>query len=383
MVRVGELIAGSHYDDAATTLLHRLHVSVIFVNLIAVGIDSYLGRYHNALIELFVFVALLVTLWRLNRYQRMQEAAYSFLVITSVALLGLIYLNHFATMSVIFVLLLPLTTLLFLRLRVTIITAAILFMAFAGLLYFESLTNPQNLLVQDYNALLNLLYALLIVYTFGILYHLSIMKTFDELDASNHQKALLLSEVHHRVKNNLNVIASIVGLHANMLTGREKEELVKSKSRIESIAMVHEMLYRCDDFEHVDFAVYTRRLGELLLGMFTDKERVRITVEAEAQLLPLDVMIQLGIIINELVTNSIKYAFKEGEGRIVIGLKRLDGCCILSYRDDGIGVEDTQRILKGKSLGIKLVHLAVRQLNATMQMKSENGLRYEIGFACG
>jgi len=366
--------------DHKMILLYRFHIALIVVNIIACGMDLLTQRYMNAVIELGALTALVCNLWFLARYRRLDLSAYLFFFITATALATLIYSNSFATMSVVFILLLPVTTLLFIRLRYSLLLTAMLFALMTVLLYMESLHNPSNPLIQNPQALFNLAYAAVIIYIFGLLYHFSIMKTFAELDASNRQKELLLKEVHHRVKNNLNVIASIIGLQANRSEGKGKEQLQLSKTRIESIAMVHEMLYQCDDFEYIDFSAYMRQLSGLLLGMFSNQKKIHVNIEAKEMRVPLEVMLQLGIIANELLTNSIKYAFEEQGGTVTLTLKRKENGYIFTCGDDGKGVEEPEALLRNNSLGVKLVHLCVKQLQGTLTLSKPKGLLYTIEF---
>jgi len=366
--------------DHKSILLYRFHLTLIVVNILAMIIDLFAARYTNALIESAVVVTLAVNMRYLNRYPHLSMGAYLFLGIISTALFTLIYINNFATMSVVFVLLLPLTTLLFIRLRYSLLLTLLLFGVMALLLYMESLYNPSNPLVQNPQALFNLAYAAVIIYIFGLLYHFSIIKTFDELDASNRQKELLLKEVHHRVKNNLNVIASIIGLQANRTEGKGKEQLRLSKTRIESIAMVHEMLYQCDDFEYIDFNAYMKQLSVLLLGMFSNQKKIHVNIEAKEMKVPLEVMLQLGIIANELLTNSIKYAFDNEGGTITLILEHNENGYIFTCKDDGKGVEEPEALLRNNSLGVKLVHLCVKQLKGTLTLTGFKGLEYNIVF---
>jgi len=368
------------HKDPKITLLYRFHITVIVVNLLALGIDTYAGRYYNVLIEVFVVLALFTNLWQLHKMAKLKEAAYVFLTVISISLFTLIYVNHFATMSVVFVLLLPLTTLLFIRLKYSLFIEMALFIIMALLLYMEYLNNPSNPLVQNPQALFNLAYTAIIIYIFGLLYHFSILKTFDELDASNRQNELLLKEVHHRVKNNFNVIASIIGLQANRLHGREKEELLKSRTRIESISMVHEMLYKSDDLEYIDFYSYIHRLSNLILGMYPNSQNVIVNIHTAKEKMPLEVMIQIGLMANELLTNSLKYAFENETGTILIELHHQNDHYKFIYSDDGIGSIEPEKLLKNNSLGIKLIHLAARQLNGSVTLSSPKGLHYEIEF---
>ncbi len=371
------------HADAKLVVLYRFHVSIIIVNLIALGIDFFAQRYENAVIEFATVSFLLANLWYLRHSMLLQRSAYLFLMVISTTLFTLIFINHFATMSVVFVLLLPLTTLLFISFKHSLFIEVALFIIMAVLLYIEYLNNPSNPLVQNPQALFNLAYTAIIIFIFGLLYHLSIARTFSELDSSNRQKEMLLNEVHHRVKNNLNVIASIIGLQANSLHKDEKEQLLKSKFRIESMAMVHEMLYKSDDLENIDFYAYMRKLCDLQLRMCSKNQKITASIIAHHEQMPLEVMIQLGIIANELLTNSIKYAFKSSQGNITIALEHQADHFLFIYSDDGIGSENPQELLKSKSLGLKLIHLAARQLNGSVTLTSPQGLHYTIEFKNG
>jgi len=366
--------------DHKTVLLYRFHIVVIVVNFIAIGIDYFSKRQTNAIIELSVVVILLINLWLLNKYKNLKFSAYIFLIALSLGLFGIIYINHFATMSVLFVLLLPLTTMLFIRKKASFFFELVLFIILVGLLYLEYLNNPANPLVQNPKALFNLGYTAGVIYIFGLLYHFYILKTFDELDDANRQQKMLLSEVHHRVKNNLNIIASMIGLQSRRVQDEQKEELLKSKLRIESISMVHEMLYEYEDFEHIDYKDYMQRLSNLILDMYAETDRVKVMIEADNVKLPLEKMIHFGIIVNELLTNSIKYAFNGGKGKVNIILKNEDSQLFFSYTDDGKGVEDTKALLQSKSLGIKLIHLSTKQIKGELMIKNNNGLIYEVRF---
>jgi len=370
-----------HHSDLKRVLLYRFHLIVIGVNSAAIVIDGLGTRPYNAMIEATVLALLVLNVWKLRRGGALLLGAYIFNGVTSAALLGLVAINHFATMSVLFVLLLPLTTLLFLGIRRTLVLVFLLCLAMAALLAAEARYNPSNPLIANPVALYNLAYTAAIIYLFGFLYHFAILKTYDELDAADRQKAMLLSEVHHRVKNNLNVIGSIIGLQIKRRPEGEKEQLRKTKTRIESIAMVHEMLYECEDFERIDFETYMKRLSQLVLGMYADNRKIVVDVHGDGAKLKLGAMVQLGIMVNELLTNSIKYAFGEAGGTVVIRLTCEKEACRFTYSDDGCGVGDPASLTQGKSLGVKLIHLAVGQLKGTLKTESpEKGLRYVVEF---
>ncbi|MEA2048858.1 MAG: sensor histidine kinase [Campylobacterota bacterium] len=375
-----QLLLDIKHHNPKIVMLYRFHIAVIFINIFAVCIDIFARKYTNVYAELGIIITLLLNLYLLRQYEDLRMSAYIFIFAVSTFLFSLIYMNHFASMSVAFILLLPLATLLFLHIKESLFLSFLLFLTMGTLLYLESVNNPINPLVQNAKALFTLSSTALIIYFFGLLYHFSILKTFKELDASNIQKALLLKEVHHRVKNNLNVIASIIGLQENTLEGKEKEELLKSKSRIESIALVHEMLYRDENFESIDFNAYMQRLSTLLLQMYASDKNIEVNIESDIKKIPLNVMVQLGIMINELITNSIKYAFERGEGKIHIVLKHDANDYLFMYSDDGVGYEEPDTLVRNKSLGMKLIHLTAKQLKGSVEISNAQGLKYKIRF---
>ncbi len=375
-----QLFLDIQHHNHKVILLYRFHIVVILVNIIASIIDTFMQRYSNTFLELTVVFTLSISLLHLRKNFNTKFSAHLFIFILSTALLTLIYLNHFATMSIIFILLLPLTTLLFLELKESLFITLLLFVAMGILLFIESIYNPSNTLAHNPQALFNLTYTALIIYIFGLLYHFSILKTFKELDDANHQKALLLKEVHHRVKNNLNVISSIIGLQSNSLEGKEQEELLKSTSRIESIAIVHEMLYKDENFESVNIIDYIKRLSKLLLSIYGANKEINIHIKSDIESISLNVMVQLGIMINELLTNSIKYAFNHNYGLISINITDEKEFYLFTYSDNGIGHPNPEELNKSKSLGIKLIFLTAKQLKGNVTISSQNGLKYNIRF---
>lgn|GEM_PF-1190270 len=381
MAAVTRLWPDLGHAGARAVLLYRFHIAVIAVNLLAVVIDVGAGRTFNAGIEAAAAALLFFNTVRLRRGADTAGVALVFLAVIAAALYTQIWIGHFATMSVVFVLLLPLATLPFLRLRHSLMIELLMVGVMVLLLYMEHRVNPGNPIFRNPQALFHLGYAALIIFLFGLLYHLSIVHTFDELDDSNRQKEMLLKEVHHRVKNNLNVIASIVGLQAGGTEGPEREHLEKTRIRIESIAMVHEMLYKSDDLAGVDFETYMKRLSDILLKMYDKLGRITVRIEAAGAVLPLESMIQLGIMVNEMLTNSIKYAYDgEESGTVEMRLSEEGDGWHFVYQDDGRGVADTASLRRGRSLGTKLIMLTARQLRGDVSVSSPKGLRYDIRF---
>jgi len=164
------------------------------------------------------------------------------------------------------------------------------------------------------------------------------------IQASLREKEALLREIHHRVKNNLQITSSLLRLQAGAIENPEARQLfAETQHRIRSMALVHEKLYQSTNLSSIDFGDYIRTLGELLFKSFAaDPSRIHLTVSGDEVLLSIDTAVPCGLIVNELLLNALKHAFPEGErGEIVVSLADGgDGWCRMSVRDDGVGLPD-------------------------------------------
>jgi len=192
------------------------------------------------------------------------------------------------------------------------------------------------------------------------------------------------NEIHHRIKNNLNMIASILGLQILNLDKNNpqdvKEILTNSKLRIEVVAMIHESLYQYNNGEDIDFREYTKKLTELILRTYN--QDILVKINTEVPILHEDTMLRLGIIINELLTNSIKHSFSKSKQKkcIKIGLEKKDKFYIFTYRNPYNIEADLDKILHSDTLGIKLINLTVKQMKGEMNVEQKNGLKFTITF---
>ncbi len=232
-------------------------------------------------------------------------------------------------------------------------------------------------------SVLSLFSASLIILIFGMLYKYLIEISYKKVAERNKQNILMLNEIHHRIKNNLNMIASILGLQIlsmeNQEDERAKEVLRNSKLRIEAIAMIHDNLYKERHIKKVKFQNYIENLT--LLVCSTYNKEIDVKVEADDIFLSFETMFKIGLILNELLTNSLKYAFEDGEkGKIYIKLNRKGEEYILTYLELGNENVDTEKILNSKSLGIKLIKLITKQMNASLSLSSKEGLKFVIKF---
>ena len=210
------------------------------------------------------------------------------------------------------------------------------------------------------------------------------IKVEKKLKKSLHEKEILLKEVHHRVKNNMQVISSILNLQCSYLTDQTVIDLLReSQNRIRSMSYIHESLYHTEDFTTVNFAKYIQNITNNLFYSYKPKaKKIDFKQKIDDVFLTLDVAIPCGLIINELVSNALKYAFTEVEiGTLQIEVKNIKANTVkIVIEDDGKGVPSDFDIEKSQSLGLQLVKVLTEQLNATLNIESVHGLKYTLMF---
>lgn len=196
------------------------------------------------------------------------------------------------------------------------------------------------------------------------------------------EKEILLKEVHHRVKNNLQIILSILNLQYANISDKKTLELLRDvRSRIKAMSFIHELLYQANDFSSINFSEYISNITTNLIYSYTQKE-IDLKLDVGNVFLDLDRAIPCGLIINELLTNAFKYAFTEQtEGEISISLKKTDDQIKLIVADNGIGFPISIDYKNTESLGMQLVMTLIQQLRGEIQLDNTNGARYTIIFA--
>jgi len=193
----------------------------------------------------------------------------------------------------------------------------------------------------------------------------------------------LLNEIHHRVKNNLQIISSLLNLQSDKISNQEANRFLHdSKRRIESMAIIHHLLYKRSSFGEVEIDVYLETLVSKISHSFSNPEKqVELNFTLQPLKLHMDKAIPLGLVINEIITNSYKYAFNNvSHGKVSISLEELDGKICIIASDNGCGFPLGWKEMKIDSLGLELIDLLYNQLNAKLEINNSDGVNYKIVF---
>ncbi len=198
------------------------------------------------------------------------------------------------------------------------------------------------------------------------------------------EKDVLLREVHHRVKNNMQIISSILSMQSrNIDEPRLKEVLQESQNRIHSMALIHENLYNHKSLANIMFSSYIKSLtGNIARTYSSQQENIQFDYQIDDAYLPMDIAIPCGLIINELISNSFKYAFvNKSNGIISIHFKNVkEDEFMLTVSDNGVGIPAEVNIFKTKSLGMKILHKLVQQIDGEIKSDFTNGTKFIINF---
>lgn len=198
------------------------------------------------------------------------------------------------------------------------------------------------------------------------------------------EKETLLREIHHRVKNNLQIISSLLNIQSDNVNDPNVLSSIKEgQSRVQAMSLIHQNLYQSEHLSNVDIATYLKELVVYLSEMFAGQNKdIEIEVDANKIEFDIDTAIPLGLIVNELVSNAYKYAFdNQQKGKVQIGIKAInDTDYELNVKDDGRGLPDDFDPAKSKSLGLKLVKILSKQLRGKFKSSSSNGAIFVVTF---
>ncbi len=204
-----------------------------------------------------------------------------------------------------------------------------------------------------------------------------------QIQASLHEKEILLKEIHHRVKNNLQVISSLLDLQSTYVESADVYSMFQdSRARVRSMALVHEQLYQSADLARIDFVDYVHDLVGYLGRVYGNMVRVMIEVDIYSAALSVETAVPLGLIINEMVSNAYKHAFVDGRsGQIHIGLQKMkNNQFCLSVQDNGIGFPADIDFRRSPSLGLTIIMTLVDQLQGEIELDIQDGTRFELTF---
>jgi PAS domain S-box-containing protein len=203
----------------------------------------------------------------------------------------------------------------------------------------------------------------------------------NDLRKSLEEKDVLIREIHHRVKNNMQIISSLLNLQTQHVEGKEAiNELMDRQGRIKSMAMIHEKIYQSSSFTKINFNTYVEKLVQEILNTYGVKETIQTQLNIHDINLNIETAIPLGLIINELVTNSIKYAFPQDKGTLTLQLKSINDKMELIIADDGIGLPEDIDYENTKTLGLQLVNTLTQQIDSEITLDRSNGTKFKIIF---
>ncbi|MGH8176669.1 MAG: sensor histidine kinase, partial [Steroidobacter sp.] len=205
-----------------------------------------------------------------------------------------------------------------------------------------------------------------------------------ELRDSLEQKEILVREIHHRVKNNLQLVMSLLNLHARRIRDPRAElAFAEARSRINALATLHRRLYESENLQEVDLRWFLEDLCvELRRGGLSRGRHVELIVDSPSEIIGPEVAVPLGLLVTEAITNAYKHAFNERDGghiRVIVARESPDTLSI-QVRDDGVGIDPDAVAADGAGLGRSLIEAFVRQLRGELQVRSEDGTTVEVRF---
>lgn len=236
-------------------------------------------------------------------------------------------------------------------------------------LFFIEVASPYHIASEEYQDAIALLNELNIENALRINHLNDLLK----------QRERLIKEVYHRVKNNLQVISSLLALQVETIDSPEaKKALTESSTRVRSMSLVHEMLYKTIDLEKIDINEYINNLFNYLCGMYgISKADIQFELNCDNLFFTIDKAIPLGLILNELISNSFKYAFPDDRKKIITcEIKKQNDETIFIYADNGIGLPKDLDIENTKTLGLQLVTALSKQLKSYLTVDRDNGTKF-------
>lgn len=353
-------------------LAHLLFSFAVVLNAISAIFDFTYERYTFALVQSAAVLINSLLLVHYLKYRNLRFATFGLSIVYSVEMQLIMYFEEFTLYSYFFPLFLPLIAYLTLSLKESTImtllhyTSVIILSLYAHFVWHVESDMFQASVVYSY-----MLSALLII-LFGLFYHLTIVDAYYRLFENNLKHELALGEIHHRVRNNLSLITSMFGMQRHRYDTEDIQSLIdKNRTRIETIASIHDTLYREGQKEKITFERYVDELIDHLLSL--SELPIRIKMKIDTLYFNEQVMQQLGTIIHELVTNSLKYAFDpKRKNMLQLTFHLKDDKLHFTYHDNGKGCE-IEKLDQSHSLGLDLIKLTVKELGGEISFENDGG----------
>lgn len=368
-------------------MLYGITIASVGVILLGSVVDGLTGRYPQAVVQA---IMLGIAIGLFLDYRRRRNAivfTYAGIATASLGYTLLLYLDHFVLHSYLILMIIPLVIFFLLPLRQALIGSGLHYLLVVLVSGYGYAVLHVDSAMFDKDAIQVYTFGAIFILSFGTFYQLAVEESYRQLQHANAQKALLLQEIHHRIKNNLNKIASALGLQ--ILRVRQghsvspEEILTANKLRIEAMSLVHEALYHSEDIARVDMAAYTRKLLDLIAR--THDRTLPVHLEAAEVTLPPDKVLRVGTILNELITNTLKHTSPNDPGlQINIALMpEADSCCLTYTQTGHPDPVKPETLTHSKGLGMMLIRLSAEEMGGSLAIQSEqNTLTFTIVFPC-
>lgn len=349
----------------------------VVLNAISAIFDFTYERNNFAIVQSIAVLINTLLLLHYLRYRNLRFATFGLSIVYSVEMQMIMYYENFTLYSYFFLLFLPLIAYLTLSLRESTIMTMIHYTSvalFSGYAYFVwGIKSDAFYPDVIYTFVLSSFFVIL----FGLFYHLRIIDGYYRLFEDDKKYEVALGEIHHRIRNNLSIISSMFSMQARQNDKEDIQALIdKNRKRIETVASIHDTLYTHENGDLINFEQYADELMDRLLSLSELSIKVKIKID-ELYFSP-QVMQQMGIIIHELLTNSLKYAFDSDSNNIIeLTLQHHDNQLHFYYHDNGRGC-DLSILDQTPSFGSNLIALTVKELHGTLHYESNRGFTCQI-----
>ncbi len=354
--------------------LYLLSLIFFSVTIIVAIYDALLGYWFDTLLEISIAFFSLLTFFLNIKYRYNVYLAQLFFWQIAFSAFIIVFYHQFDSTTLFFILT-PIIAILILPPKHVIVDFILYETIVAALFYYGyQHYSKDNPIIFSQLALLNYITGTLYLFMFWFFYHVSIERAVSILSKLYTQKNILFQELHHRVKNNFNLILSLLKMQARHQTFNNTEQFIESfTQRIESIVLAHELLYINKHIGSIDLQEYIIKLSkQILIG----RNNINISYQLESFMMPMSRVIYIGLMLNEMITNTIKHS-QHQQCHIQISLQKKQKCYELLYKDN-LPI----KTIKKEGFGMKIIRLAAHQLHGNIEISSHKHLTYTFQFPC-